>query len=134
MKRLTSLRREVLDLINNSESPLSADSIYGLLKEKPNLSSVYRSLSFLEDEGLIRSISFECETRFYFSSGREPVHFLHCKKCHKTEPFYEGFADSFAKNVAESRDFTITDHVFYFIGICGECKRKMLSDIEGGKL
>lgn len=134
MKRLTSLRREVLDLINSSESPLSADAIYGALKEKPNLSSVYRSLAFLEDEGLIRSISFECETRFYFSSEREPVHFLHCKKCHKTEPFYEFFADSFAKKVAESRDFTITNHVFYFIGICGECKRKMLSDIEDGKL
>lgn len=134
MKRLTSLRREVLDLINNSESPLSADAIYGALKEKPNLSSVYRSLAFLEDEGLIRSISFECETRFYFSSEREPVHFLHCKKCHKTEPFYECFADSFAKKVAESRDFTITNHVFYFIGICGECKRKLLSDIEDGKL
>jgi len=134
LRRLTSLRREILDRINNSNAPLNADSIHGMLKGSPNLSSVYRSLSFLEEEGLIRSVSFECETRFYFSSQKEPIHFLHCKRCHKTEPFYECFADSLAESVAEDRDFTITGHVFYFIGICGECKRKMFSDIEEGKM
>ena len=134
MKRMTSLRREVLEIIDKSELPLSADSIHEMLDEKPNLSSVYRGLSFLEDEGLIRSISFECETRFYFSSQREPVHFLHCKKCHKTKPFYECFADSFAKRVAKNRDFTITNHVFYFIGICGDCRRKIVSDVEEGRV
>lgn len=134
MRKLTSLRREILEIIENSDAPLNADSIHEMLKGNPNLSSVYRSLAFLEEEGLIRSVSFECETRFYFSRQKEPVHFLHCKKCHKTEPFYECIADSHAESVAEDRDFTITDHVFYFIGICGECKRKIFSDIEEGKM
>jgi len=134
LRKLTSLRREILEIINNSDAPLNADSIHEMLKESPNLSSVYRSLAFLEEEGLIRSVSFECETRFYFSRQKEPVHFLHCKKCHKTEPFYECIADSLAESVAEDRGFTITDHVFYFIGICGECKRKIFSDIAEGKM
>ncbi|RLL84172.1 Fur family transcriptional regulator [Mesotoga sp. BH458_6_3_2_1] len=134
MRKLTSLRREILEIINNSDAPLNADSIHEMLIGSPNLSSVYRSLAFLEEEGLIRSVSFECETRFYFSRQKEPIHFLHCKKCHKTEPFYESISDSLAESVAEDRDFTITGHVFYFIGICGECKRKIFSDIKEGKI
>jgi Fur family ferric uptake transcriptional regulator len=134
LKRLTTLRKSVLDIIDSSSAPLNAENIHGKLRDRPDLSSVYRSLSFLEERGLIRSVSFECETRYYFGAGKEPVHFIHCKKCHRTESFHGCFAAELEESVRDDHDFTITDHVFYFIGICGDCKRKMMEELEGGKL
>lgn len=134
MRRLTTLRRKVLSIINGSKEPVSASFIYKQLERPPVLSSIYRSLSYLEEIGLIRSVTFDCDTRFYFGADKEPVHFIHCKRCHRTESFHECLVHGIIDTVKDEHDFAITDHVFYFIGICGDCRKKMLMELEEGKL
>ncbi|MDK2954067.1 MAG: Fur family transcriptional regulator, ferric uptake regulator [Kosmotoga sp.] len=123
LKRLTELRKEILRIIETSEVPLNAEEIYQKLETKPNLSSVYRGLSFLEDNGMIKSISFDSHVRFFYPVEKNhPLHFIYCKNCRKIEVFNECFADRIQAQIEKKHDCTITDHVFYFIGLCSECR------------
>lgn len=122
LKRLTELRKEILRVIETSEIPLNADEIYQKLGTKPNLSTIYRGLSFLEDNGMIKSISFDSHVRFFYPAGKNhPLHFIYCKNCKKIEVFNECFADKIQAQIEQRHGCVITDHVFYFIGLCSKC-------------
>ncbi|WP_068348222.1 Fur family transcriptional regulator [Kosmotoga arenicorallina] len=124
LKGLTKLRKEILKLIENSEVPLCADEIFENLEKKPNLSSVYRGLCYLEDKGMIKSISFDGNTRYFFMATEHSNHYLYCKTCGKLEVFDICFADRIQKELEKKHDYKILDHIFYFVGICSECRKK----------
>ncbi len=119
----TELRKKILEIVRNSKSAVTADKVLESIRpEEPDLSTVYRALAFLEQEGLIKSVTFDCSTRFYHSAENHPVHFLHCMKCHQTESFNRCFADQLEEAIKREHNFEITDHVFYFLGLCNKCR------------
>ena len=64
--RLTELRKKILQVINASGRPLSAKNIFEKIPSRPNLSTVYRALDFLEKEKYVHSVSFS-RIKFYMS-------------------------------------------------------------------
>ncbi|MGQ0792864.1 MAG: Fur family transcriptional regulator [Deltaproteobacteria bacterium] len=117
----TDLRREILSVIEQSEKPLTVREIHDKTTVKPNLSTIYRALDFLAKNGLIKSISFSVDGRFFYSAKREHAHFLFCKSCSEIREFARCFADEIQRNIEDEMDYKITDHFFYFAGVCNSC-------------
>lgn len=68
--RITQQRRTVLDVINQSEGPLTAEAVYQKAKEinpKISLATVYRTLTVLRQAGLIE--------QHFLPGGHERSHF-----------------------------------------------------------
>ncbi|MBO8160726.1 MAG: transcriptional repressor [Thermosipho sp. (in: Bacteria)] len=118
---LTKWRKEILKIIEESNIPLTAEEIYTRNNLKPNFSTIYRALNFLEKNNLIKSVSFDNSPKYYFSINKH-FHFLYCIKCGRIETFDKCFASKLEDYVVKNFNFNITDHVFYFKGICKKCQ------------
>ena len=118
---LTKWREEILKIIEKNKKPLTAEEIYKINKFKPNFSTVYRALKFLEEKNLIKSISFDKGPKYFYSSKKH-YHFLYCTKCGKIEVFNKCIASQLENFIYKNFKFQITDHVFYFKGLCENCK------------
>ncbi|MEM7008735.1 MAG: transcriptional repressor [Thermodesulfobacteriota bacterium] len=122
MKRgFTNLRKEILKYIEQSEQPLTAKEIYQMLQSKPNLSTVYRALDYLCKNKYVKTISFSSEGNYFYSAKMEHSHFIYCKECTEIKTFDDCFAEKIQDNVEDKFDYKITDHIFYFSGICNTC-------------
>lgn len=122
----TELRKEILKIIEESAQPLMAKDVLTQLEPKPNLSTIYRALDFLCRKGLVKSVSFSSDANYYFSAKKGHAHFLYCKGCSEIQVFDQCFADKIQKNIEHEFDYKITDHFFYFSGICDDCRHRMV--------
>ncbi|SHH43936.1 Fur family transcriptional regulator [Thermosipho atlanticus] len=118
---MTKKRKEILEIIEKSNKPLTAEEIYKVNKLKPNFSTIYRTLNFLESKNLIKSVSFENGPKYFYSTNKH-YHFLYCIKCGNIEIFDKCTATQLEEFVEEKFDFQIIDHVFYFKGLCKNCQ------------
>ncbi|MFW6120346.1 MAG: Fur family transcriptional regulator [Petrotogales bacterium] len=124
MKGFTPLRKKIYNMIEESDSPVNANVIYKNMDSKPDLSSIYRALNYLEKNDMIKSLTFDSKVNYYYIPKKHPHHFLYCKICGKTESFDVCFAKEIQESIEDNHNFHITDHVFYFIGICNECMKR----------
>ncbi|WP_343597208.1 transcriptional repressor [Acinetobacter sp.] len=126
--RLTPLRKEVLALILNATGPIGAYDILAQIKntsDKPAAPpTVYRSLDFLLDKGLIHRLSSInafipcCHPR----EGHQAA-FLICSQCKAVkEASAEGLLTQL-NQLAESDQFNIHHTIIEISGICQQCQR-----------
>ncbi|QTA38862.1 transcriptional repressor [Thermosipho ferrireducens] len=120
---MTKWRKEVLKIIQKSDKPLNAEDIYRLVEHKPNFSTIYRALNYLEKAEFVKSISFGNTPKYYYSNN-EHRHFLYCLKCGKIETFDLCMAQELENKVKKNFMFEIFDHIFYFKGLCKNCSER----------
>ncbi|BBE30823.1 transcriptional repressor [Tepiditoga spiralis] len=121
--KLTKIRIELLNIFKNLNYPLSAEQIYEKVHERCNLSTIYRNLSYFEDKKIIRSMVFSDKIKYYYS-GVGHFHFVYCNVCKNFEKInlcYEKEFENYLKNTLE---FSVSDHVLYFEGVCKKCKNQ----------
>ena len=127
--RLTPLRKEVLALILNASGPIGAYDILAQIKntsDKPAAPpTVYRSLDFLLDKGLIHRLSSInafipcCHPR----EGHQAA-FLICSQCKSVkEASAEGLLSQLSQ-LAESDQFDIHHTIIEISGICQQCQHQ----------
>jgi len=121
--RFTENRKSVFNVIDRAEKPLSVEDIKARIQKKLDTSTVYRALEFLEKRGLIASVSFGGNIRFFFRKERFR-HFLFCERCNGIEVFDKCGAKPLMEAVKKEYNFRINSHVFYFSGICSNCIEK----------
>jgi Fur family ferric uptake transcriptional regulator len=120
---LTDLRREIVSVIENAERHVSVKIILSRMISKPNISTVYRALDYLDARNYISSVSFS-GIRFYYSSAQGGHgHFLFCKECHEILEFDECVVANLQKKIQKHFNYQITGHVIYFEGLCSDCTR-----------
>ncbi len=125
--RLTSRRRQVLEILLASHQPLGA---YDILAELNRVDSaeriapaiVYRALEFLMAEGLIHRI----ESRNAFISCIHPGHhsaaqFLICRDCEQVAEFEN--IDPGLLSAADNLGFAVDHSVVEITGVCAECQK-----------
>jgi Fur family transcriptional regulator, ferric uptake regulator len=122
MTGLTSLRKEIYAIIDHSDIPVNVKSISDRLGSSPNLSTVYRALDYMEKKGLIQSLALFEGIRFYYG-GSKHSHFIICSECREIKGFDHCNAETILNHVEKDFDYKITDHVFYFTGLCGDCRK-----------
>ena len=125
-QKLTELRQEILEIIEKSDIPLQVKEINERITKEVNLTSVYRSLEFLEQKGYVQAISFNTNARYYFSSEKRNGHFLFCSRCNNIKSFGTCFASDMERKLEKDYDFRIFDHFLYFTGICKTCRTSAL--------
>ncbi|MGA2141264.1 MAG: transcriptional repressor [Brevinematales bacterium] len=122
----TTVRRDLLDIINRSEIPLSASEIFEKYGKKADLSTVYRAVKYLETESIIEGFTIFCSShekmRYYSWAGKNHAHFLHCENCHQFKRFDECFIDSIQNDIESRYHYKIRRHTLYFTGLCDKCR------------
>lgn len=132
--KLTPQRKEILQIFIDSEDGehLSAEEVYGLLKEKDfdyGLATVYRSVELLTKLGILNKIEFgDGRTRYELSAANPELHQHHhliCLNCKKIIEFEEDLLDSLENFIQKKSGFQIVNHEVKFFGYCSECKDKV---------
>ena len=127
--RLTRQRRVILDEFRTPGVHLTPDMVYDRVRRKvPNisLSTVYRNLEILSQEGLIKKIGLT-GTQQCYDGGLHHHYHMRCTVCGKVsdisaKPF--GDLDPIARATSS---FKILGHELEFQGLCkkcGKCKNK----------
>src|SRR5574341_1500160 len=121
----TRVRGEILRILAESPIPLSPKAVLGRIPEpKPDLSTIYRTLSFLVSAGLARSVALHERSRRYEAAlDGEHRHRAVCRRCGRIESFRPRRCGLTRLENAIRADlgFQVTDHSLEFFGTCGTC-------------
>lgn len=118
---LTELRRNILGIVEESETPLMARTIHEQLDCKPDLSTIYRALDYFEKKNMLIRIHFFDKVYYFYSSRKPHNHFLICQYCQRIESFDYCPAKQIESKIEDRFGFTISDHLLHFVGFCRSC-------------
>lgn len=129
--RITAPRRQVLDVLVASGTPLSAAEIHRrLVNRRINLASVYRTIYVLLRLEVLRvTDTLGGEQRFELADPLSAHHHhLICQDCGRIEdlegcPLEERVLRAVNRRVRRSRRFRIVQHDLRLIGACADCDR-----------
>ena len=127
--RMTAQRRLILKTLDRMSDHPTAEEIYAAVREKdPNLhlSTVYRTLRWLEAEGLVQSRYFENERRqerFDPGPQSEHYHFL-CTRCNTVIEFDTLLVNTIKAQFELHSGAKVELGTVVLYGICADCRRK----------
>lgn len=124
----TPHRRTVLEILINTDRPLSASDVLkrNFGKKKINKVTVYRILSTFKKEGIIREVPNARGIKHYEMACRHnPIHpHFHCSVC-KTMTCLSPLTLSNALEwFAKPYDFIVEDISVNITGVCNRCRGK----------
>ena len=118
---MTTQRKLILDIINNSHEHLTAEKIYFSAKSvMPGIAmaTVYNSLKYLTDNKYIRRVGFNDGADFYDKSLMPHEHIV-CDKCGSISDFMDGgIRETIEKEIGKE----ITGYELNVHYICDKCK------------
>lgn len=129
-KYMTKQRKVLIDFFaHHADETLSARQIAALLEgESISVSAVYRNLSEMEQEGMVRRATKAGSREVFFQYMEAPeckqcLH-LSCKRCGRTYHMDTQEAEELIRSITRSEQFTVdkADTVLY--GVCGMCQKE----------
>ncbi len=119
-------RGEVLRILTESRIPLSPKEILARFPEpKPDVSTVYRTLSLLMTLGLVRSVALHERSRRYEAAVEgSHRHRAVCRSCGRIESFQPRTCDlsPIENDIRAKLGFQVLDHSLEFFGTCVDCR------------
>lgn len=119
----TNARIKILNLLNKTDHPISADELYKIVKsDKIDFSTVYRTLSTFEAKNIVKKEISQNKINVYSLNNDKDCHYLVCVKCHKRIkldfcPFHE-----LHEEIEKQTGFELFDQNTEIYGICEDCK------------
>lgn len=127
-RKLTGPRREILQLLEQQEHPLTTRKILDLLPPGScDLATVYRAMHLLETLKLVRRFDFgDGRSRFELVRDEKGGHHHHliCTECALIIEVEDCFPKGLEQRVAEGNGFKQITHKLEFFGICPGCQAK----------
>lgn len=125
--RLTPQRKQVLQLITESDKPLGAYDLLERMRNdtrRPAPPTVYRALDFLLEQGLIHRI----ESLHAFVGCPHPEHphagqFLVCTGCGQVDEVCEGHLGRELEQEVRRAGFCPKRPVVELLGLCADCNK-----------
>ncbi len=129
-KRLTQEREIIVREIFATHEHFDTDQIVARLARtrtdgrRVSRATIYRTLSSLEEAGIIRKVARSNEREVYEHDYGYPQHdhFI-CEKCHELIEFRNDAISSVLEEVAAELGFRMSSHRLEAHGICAECAR-----------
>ena len=125
-RRLTSQRRLILEVLEESDAHLDADEIYRLAKMREpdiSLATVYRTLAVLRDMGLVEEHRLGEEHSHYEAVHGQPHYHFICLGCERVIEFEAPFVDQIVARVSEEKNVQVTGVHLRLSGYCEDCKQ-----------
>jgi len=118
-----------LEIIYNNDGHFTPEDIYNLIKEtyptvKLGIATVYRTLTLLEESGIVSSISFGVQGKKYEFGLTDHHDHLVCMECGKIEEFIDDTIEKRQEEIAKKYNFEMRDHIMKIVGICQACQAK----------
>jgi Fur family peroxide stress response transcriptional regulator len=125
-RSLTPQRRAVLDVVLESEEHLTANEIYEAARRRlPTLSfaTVYNSLKYLKDAGLVSEINFgKGSSRYDREIGRHD-HAI-CSRCGRLVDFDLPETPQMLRAAARRSRFKPESIHLTLVGVCPDCQKQ----------
>ncbi|MCH3949938.1 MAG: transcriptional repressor [Acidaminococcus sp.] len=126
--KLTTPRKQVLNLLLSRQEILTADEIYESLVSKGstlNFSTVYRTLETFTDRKITEKVRIPGTRKSGFLLfTMSHTHNLICLGCHKVIPIHGCPLKTFNEELAKKTHFEIVGHDLTVFGYCEQCKAK----------
>lgn len=125
-RALTPQRRAVLDVVADSHEHLTANEIFeGARKRLPSISfaTVYNSLKYLKEAGLLREITFGKGSSRYDRETARHDHAV-CSCCGKLVDFYLAETPQLVRAAARRSRFKPESIHLTLVGVCPDCQGK----------
>jgi Fur family transcriptional regulator, ferric uptake regulator len=126
--RMTREREELLAAIFHAPRHFEAEDLIKTLKQREgrvSRATVYRTLSLLEECGILRKSLFGHNRHFFESVvGRRHHDHLVCIRCGKIQEFEEPRIEQIQEEITRHHNFRIVDHVHEIFGVCTPCSSK----------
>ncbi|AFZ45448.1 ferric uptake regulator, Fur family [Halothece sp. PCC 7418] len=117
-------QKQVLNLLQKLNSPLSAQQIYVELRQREQplgLATVYRALDALKLEGAVQARTLPTGESLYESIEHDQ-HYLTCLNCGQSFPISECPVHDLEKDLETSHQFQVFYHSLEFFGLCQHCQ------------
>jgi Fe2+ or Zn2+ uptake regulation protein len=127
--RLTSQRRTILEVLNESESHLDAEEVYQRAKARDSnisLATVYRTLTALKQIGLVqqRHLTPDDQRGYYEITDQQHYHFT-CLCCGRVIEFDTPLIAQIQQTLAQEMGLEVIQARLYLEGYCTLCVNKM---------
>lgn len=129
--RMTAQRRLILDVLESDPDHPTAEEIYDRARQRDatlHLSTVYRTLRWLEDEGLVNPRWFEDERRqerFDPISEINADHYhFRCRICNDIVEFSEPLLDTIKSGYEARCGGSVESATLTLYGVCATCAQK----------
>ncbi len=133
-RRLTSLRRRVLELVWESHQPVKAYDLLARLQQESASAApptVYRALDFLIAERLIhRLASLNAYVGCAHPGHRHTGQFLICRECQAVAELDDAGIERALSERAEAMGFELTTQTIELEGFCPRCRSAMVQQGE----
>jgi Fe2+ or Zn2+ uptake regulation protein len=122
--RMTRQRALILEIIGHGH--LDADEVYRQAREKQprfSLSTVYRTLRMLKEQGLVDELYFGEAHHHYEVKPPAEHHHLVCLGCGKIVEFECQLCPEMKKEIAREKGFEVTGVEVHMTGYCSKCRQ-----------
>ncbi|KKQ38169.1 MAG: Fe2+/Zn2+ uptake regulation protein [Candidatus Roizmanbacteria bacterium GW2011_GWA2_37_7] len=122
--RMTQARSSILNLLENTDHPLTATSIHKILKRigvSTNITTIYRELEFLLEQKIIEKIPLFDTELHYEISGRTHHHHLMCTSCGSIQNIVLQSEKGLLEEMHNISTYDIRRHSLAFFGTCPDC-------------
>lgn len=122
--RVTAPRKAILTVLTREHGPFTAEEIHQKIENAScDLVTVYRSLTALEEVGIVRRCDFgNGAYRYEFNHGDHHHHHLICRDCQKVEIMEFCVADTL-ESIARDRGYHNVTHSLEVFGVCPKCQK-----------
>jgi Fe2+ or Zn2+ uptake regulation protein len=125
--RMTAQRRLILKVYREASEHPTAEEIHKIARRKDpglNLSTVYRTMRWLEQEGLVRARRLDADSRSErFDSARpdEHHHFV-CSECRRIVEFDGSELEPVLRSLEKRYRLRIDQSTLVLHGLCDQCR------------
>jgi Fe2+ or Zn2+ uptake regulation protein len=122
----TKQRQIIIDILNNSNIPLTANDVYlKTILKLPNIAktTIYRNISSLLENKLITRYRLNKDEYSYKLNKNDlHQHYLICKKCGKLTTIKDCPIKKFEESLLKNTGFKMTGHSIEIFGYCKKCR------------
>ena len=90
---------------------------------KVGIATIYRTLTLMEEAGIVTSISFGTEGKRYEYGKKEHHDHMVCDRCGKLIEFVDDVIEERQEAIAAAAGFKITGHSMQIHGVCADCRK-----------
>ncbi len=136
-RRLTSQRCLILDVLRESDEHLDAEAVHDEAKRTApdiSLATVYRTLTLLEELGLVEEHRLGEGHSHYEAVQDEPHYHFTCRKCGRVLEFDAPLVSRIARELGEREGIRVTKAHLHFTGYCERCQEILARRSEISKV